>query len=75
MGPGCAERILRNVSRVLRPGGYLFASGVDLDVKTRVAMDMKWKPVSELAEEIHEGDPSIKYLAIDILGEGTDSVQ
>jgi hypothetical protein len=38
----------------------LFASGVDLDVKTRVAMDMKWKPVSELAEEIHEGDPSIR---------------
>jgi len=60
MGPGCAERILRNVSRVLRPGGYLFASGVDLDVKTRVATDMKWKPVLELAEEIHEGDPSIR---------------
>jgi hypothetical protein len=39
MEPATAERILRNVSRVLKPGGYLFVSGVDLDVRIRVAMD------------------------------------
>jgi 2-polyprenyl-3-methyl-5-hydroxy-6-metoxy-1,4-benzoquinol methylase len=60
MGPACAERVLRNVSRLLKPGGYLFASGVDLDVRTKVATDMKWNPITELAEDVHEGDPSIR---------------
>lgn len=60
MGPACAERVLRNVSRLLKPGGYLFASGLDLDVRMKVATDMKWKPITELAEEVHEGDPSIR---------------
>jgi chemotaxis methyl-accepting protein methylase len=60
MGPACAERVLRNVSRILKPGGYLFASGVDLDVRAKVAVDRKWNPITELAEEIHEGDPSIR---------------
>jgi chemotaxis methyl-accepting protein methylase len=60
MAPACAERVLRNVSRILKPGGYLFASGIDMDVRTKVAIDMKWRPITELAEEIHEGDPSIR---------------
>jgi SAM-dependent methyltransferase len=60
MEPVAAERILRNLGRVLKPGGYLFVSGVDLDVRMRVALDMKWKPVTELMEEIHDGDPSIR---------------
>ena len=61
MDPGNAERMLRNLARVLKPGGYLFVSGVDLDVQTRVARAMKWKPVAELMEEVHEGDPSIRH--------------
>ena len=60
MEPAVAERILRNISRVVKPGGYLFVSGVDLDVRTRVAVDMKWKAVTELIEEVHDGDPSIR---------------
>jgi SAM-dependent methyltransferase len=60
MGPVAAERILRNIARVLKPGGYLFVSGVDLDVRARVALDMKWKAVEELMEEVHDGDPSIR---------------
>jgi chemotaxis methyl-accepting protein methylase len=60
MGPAAAERILRNLGRVLKPGGYLFVSGIDLDVRTRVALEMKWKPVTELMEEVHDGDPSIR---------------
>jgi 2-polyprenyl-3-methyl-5-hydroxy-6-metoxy-1,4-benzoquinol methylase len=55
-----AERILRNLGRVLKPGGYLFVSGIDLDVRTRVALDMKWKPITELMEGVHDGDPSIR---------------
>jgi chemotaxis methyl-accepting protein methylase len=60
MEPAAAERILRNISRIVKPGGYLFVSGVDLDVRMRVAMDMKWKAVTELMKEIHDGDPSIR---------------
>lgn len=60
MKPAAAEPILRNLSRVVKPGGYLFTSGVDLDVRMRVATEMKWKPVTELMEEIHNGDPSIR---------------
>jgi chemotaxis methyl-accepting protein methylase len=60
MGPTAAERILRNLALVLKPGGYLFVSGVDLDVRARVALDMKWKAVTELMEEVHDGDPSIR---------------
>jgi hypothetical protein len=60
MEPAAAERILRNVSRVVKPGVYLFASGVDLDVRMHVAIDMEWKALTELMEEIHDGDPSIR---------------
>jgi hypothetical protein len=42
------------------PGGHLFVSGVDLDVRTKVARDLGWKPVPDFLEEIHEGDPSLR---------------
>jgi chemotaxis methyl-accepting protein methylase len=58
--PASAERILRNLVSVLKPGGFLFVSGIDLDVRTRVALDMKWKPVTELMKEVYEGDPSLR---------------
>src|SRR5437867_11883789 len=35
---------------------YLFVSGVDLDVRTKVAIELGWKPISDLLEEIHEGE-------------------
>lgn len=60
MQPAVAEPILRNLSRVVKPGGYLLASGVDLDVRMHVAMDMKWQAVTELMEEVHDGDTSIR---------------
>jgi SAM-dependent methyltransferase len=60
MDPLDAERCLRNVARLVKPGGYLFVSGVDLDVRTRVASDLNWKPVRELIEEIHDGDPCLR---------------
>lgn len=60
MEPASAELCLRNLSRLIKPGGYLFVSGIDLDVRTRVARDMGWKPITELMKEIHEGDASLR---------------
>ena len=60
MAPVDAEKCLRNVGQLVSPGGYLFVSGVDLDVRTKVALDLDWKPVAELMAEIHDGDPSVR---------------
>ena len=59
MKPPAAERCLRNLARLVKPGGYLFVSGIDLDVRTKVAQEMGWKPVTDLMKEIHEGDPTL----------------
>jgi SAM-dependent methyltransferase len=61
MVPAAAERCLRNVARLVKPGGYLFVSGIDLDVRTKVALNMGWKPVPEMMKEIHEGDSSLRH--------------
>jgi SAM-dependent methyltransferase/mannose-6-phosphate isomerase-like protein (cupin superfamily) len=57
-----AEACLRNIARLVRPHGYIFVSGIDLDVRTKVATDLGWKPVQELLEEVHEGDPCMRAL-------------
>ena len=48
-----AERCLRNLVRLVSPGGFLFVTGVDLDVRTKVALDLRWEPVPELRTEVH----------------------
>ena len=60
MTPADAEKCLRNIGRMVSPGGYLFVSGVDLDVRAKVALDLGWEPVTELIAEIHDGDPSLR---------------
>jgi SAM-dependent methyltransferase/mannose-6-phosphate isomerase-like protein (cupin superfamily) len=55
-----AERCLRNIARLVKPGGYLCVAGIDLDTRTRVAINLGWTPVQELLEEIHEGDPYMR---------------
>jgi len=60
MPPADAERCLRNLARLVKPGGYLFVSGVDLDIRTKVALDLGWTPVRDLIEEMHNGDPSVR---------------
>jgi 2-polyprenyl-3-methyl-5-hydroxy-6-metoxy-1,4-benzoquinol methylase len=52
-----ADKCLRDISRLVKKDGYLFVSGIDLDVKVRVATDLGWMPIEELLEEIHHGDP------------------
>jgi hypothetical protein len=59
MEPVAAERCLRNIAGLVKPGGYIFVSGVDLDVRTKVAKELDWQPVSDLVKEIHEGDFSL----------------
>jgi mannose-6-phosphate isomerase-like protein (cupin superfamily)/SAM-dependent methyltransferase len=60
MDPPDAERCLRNIARLVSPHGYLFVSGIDLDIRTKVARDLHWKPLEEFLEEIHEGDPCLR---------------
>ena len=60
MDPPAAEKCLRNIARLVKPGGHLFVSGVDLNVRTKVARELRLKPVTDLMREIHDGDPSIR---------------
>ena len=60
MAPADAERCLGNIAQLVSPGGYLFVSGVDLDVRTKVAVNLGWEPVPELIAEIHNGDPCMR---------------
>jgi chemotaxis methyl-accepting protein methylase/mannose-6-phosphate isomerase-like protein (cupin superfamily) len=62
MDPLIAERCLRHIARLVRPRGYLFVSGIDLDIRTKVAADLGWKPLQELLEQVHEGDTCIRDL-------------
>ena len=61
MEPKAAEKCLRNIARMVKPGGHLFVSGIDLDVRTKVAKELGWKPVADLMRDIHDGDPSIRH--------------
>jgi chemotaxis methyl-accepting protein methylase len=60
MTPKDAESCLRNLSQLVKPGGYLFVSGVDLGARTKVMKELGWSPVKDLIEEIHEGDTSLR---------------
>jgi hypothetical protein len=55
-----AERCLSNIAQLVSPGGYLFVSGVDLDVRTKTAIGLGWEPVQDLIIEIHDGDRSVR---------------
>jgi chemotaxis methyl-accepting protein methylase len=59
MVPQDAERCLRNITKLVRQGGYLFVSGVDLAVRAKVTHELGLKPVTDLIEDIHNGDPSL----------------
>jgi chemotaxis protein methyltransferase CheR len=60
MEPAEAESCLRNIARLVDSGGYLVVSGIDLDVRTKVANALHWKPLNDSIEDIHEGDRSLR---------------
>ena len=60
MGPRSAQQCLRNLAQLVSPGRYLFVSGVDLDVRTKVACELGWEPIPELRSEIHDGDARVR---------------
>jgi SAM-dependent methyltransferase len=60
MPPADAEKCLRNLARLVNPGGYLFVSGVDLDIRSKVVIDLGWSPVCDLIHDIHDGDCSLR---------------
>jgi chemotaxis methyl-accepting protein methylase len=55
-----AEGCLRNIARLVAPGGYVVVSGIDLEVRSKVAKALSWKPVASAIEEIHDGDRSLR---------------
>jgi len=57
MNASAAGSCLRNIAQLVTHDGYLFVSGIDLDIRTKVAEDLGWRPIEELLEEIHYGDP------------------
>lgn len=57
-----ATGALRNISHLVSPHGYLFVSGVDVEVRTTVSEELGWNPVEELLDEIHEGDPCMRSI-------------
>ena len=59
MQPEKAVRCLRTVTRLVCPGGYLFITGVDLDVRQSVMQETGFRPVVKNLEKIHYGDPSL----------------
>lgn len=60
MTPADAEGCLRNIARLVAPGGYLAVSGIDLDVRAKVARAFGWKPATERIKEIHDGDRTLR---------------
>ena len=53
-----AESCLRNVSRLVRPGGFLIVDGIDLDVRMTVMKQLGYEPVLSRYEEIYWADPT-----------------
>ena len=51
-----AERCLREVTRLVAPEGYLFVSGVDLDVRSRAVREMGLMPVTARLEDIYTAE-------------------
>jgi chemotaxis methyl-accepting protein methylase len=60
MEPPAAENCLRNIAGLVDREGYLFVSGVDLEVRAKVARELGWRPIPELLEQVHDGDPSVR---------------
>ena len=59
MQPEQASACLRNITRLVAPGGHLFVSGVDLKVRQSVMQESGFVPVTDRLAEIHDVEPSL----------------
>lgn len=59
MPPDEQYRVLQVIADMVRPGGYLFVSGLDLQVRTDLAKKRYWQPVTDNIEAIHSADSSM----------------
>lgn len=60
MPPRVARACLRNLVSVIRPGGVLLVSGVDLDVKTEIVRELGLLPDVAAIGALHEGDATLR---------------
>ena len=52
-----ADRCLRNIAQLVKPDGYLFVSGIDLDIRSRVARDLGSDSATRLTRRDSRGGP------------------
>jgi chemotaxis methyl-accepting protein methylase len=48
-----ALHYFRILTKIVLPGGYLFVSGVDLDVRAKAAKELQLEPISDHMENLH----------------------
>lgn len=60
MPPQTAERCLRNIVRTVKDGGVLLVSGVDLDVRGKVARELSLIPDVAAIPALHNGDVTVR---------------
>jgi len=60
LDPAQAEACLMNICRLLSPGGYLFVTGVDLDIRSEVVRRVGLSPVSSDVKRLHMGDQLLR---------------
>lgn len=53
-----AEACLRNIMKLVKPGGILVVEGIDIDLKTRILKASNFDPVLDRQEDIWTADPS-----------------
>jgi len=56
MSPERSESCLRNLTRLVAPGGHLVVSGVDLDLRSRILGELGFVPVTARCEEVHAAE-------------------
>lgn len=56
MSPERAGACLKNLARLVAPGGHLIVSGVDLDLRSSVLGELGFVPVTARCEEIHAAE-------------------
>jgi SAM-dependent methyltransferase len=58
---GAAARVtLRNIIRLVKPGGILLVSGVDLDVRGDVTREAGLIPIDDHFDDLYNGDPTLR---------------